>query len=411
MWIVSSGTVGVDGKGKENMKRKFLPVGQGAFFCERFSADECGIPINVVYDCGTVSGLSHLKKIVDQEFKKSDVIDALFISHLHEDHINGIPMLMARCRVKRVYLPLISPIDLALMRLDYETRNRPSMSLDKLLLGDEMMLAEYFVRRMLEDPQNALVEVSRRYNRDTEVSQLNSFVVGVTPQTRQTQGLDDLSEPIFPSVEKGIRASKWRYKTFCIKNDVAVESVMWKFRETFTGDPTPERIAELVKEGCADKKIRKKIRGLYVDIKGGFNSHSLTMCSENIDSGCRQVIDKGLCNGNMFSYVMPGDVASGCLYTGDFNASNIKYWLQMKSAYKDNWKRIGCVQVPHHGSQYSFNDGILNKETYHVISAGLGNHHHHPSGRVLGKYQRSNIFPFVVTQDPRSMFCTDVNLK
>ena len=393
------------------MKRKFLPVGQGAFYCERFSADECGVPVNVVYDCGTVSGLNHLKKVVDREFKETDVIDALFISHLHEDHINGIPMLMARCQVKRVYLPLMSPTDLALMRLDYETRNRPHQHWDKLLSGDEAVAAESFVRMMLDDPSNALREVAQRNNSGTEVSQLNSFVVGITPQTQQTQGVDDLSEPIFSGDKKRGYASNWRYKTFCVKNEDVVKSVIWKFRETFTVMPTPERIAELVKEGCANKDIKKKIRGLYADIKGEFNSHSLTMCSDSVTSECRQAIDKGLCNENVQPYVVPDDAASGCLYTGDFNASNIRYWLQMKSAYNDNWTRVGCVQVPHHGSPHSFNDGILKEEAYHVISAGFGNQHHHPSGRVLGKYRRNNIFPFVVTQDPRSMFCTDVNLK
>lgn len=64
-----------------SMKRMFLPVGQGALHVERFSVGE----------------------------------------HLHEEHINGIPFLMERCHVKRVYLSLISPVVLALMRLDFET--------------------------------------------------------------------------------------------------------------------------------------------------------------------------------------------------------------------------------------------------------------------------------------------------
>lgn len=40
------------------MQRLFLPVGQGAFYCEKFSEEDfCG-KVNVVYDCGSLSGLS-----------------------------------------------------------------------------------------------------------------------------------------------------------------------------------------------------------------------------------------------------------------------------------------------------------------------------------------------------------------
>ena len=37
------------------MKRMFLPVGQGAFYCEKFLSK--GGKINIVYDCGTTSGM------------------------------------------------------------------------------------------------------------------------------------------------------------------------------------------------------------------------------------------------------------------------------------------------------------------------------------------------------------------
>lgn len=392
------------------MKRKFLPVGQGAFYCERFFAEECEVPVNVVYDCGTVSGLNHLKKIVDREFKETDVIDALFISHLHEDHINGIPMLMARCQVKRVYLPLISPTDLALMRLDYETRNRPSLALDKILLGNEALSAELFVRRMLEDPQVALSEIARSHNRNIEILQLDCYIAGVTPQTQPSQGVEDLSGSVFSSAEKRTCVSNWHYKTFCIKNDEAVKSVMMKFRKSFVGEATPERIAELVKEGCKDKEIKKKIRGLYAGIKGKFNSHSLTMCSGSSSDACRQTISWVTDCSSSLSYKVPSEVANGCLYVGDFDASNYNYWMQINSVYNGFWKDIGCIQVPHHGSRYSFNDELLKDGMYYVISAGFGNQHHHPSGFVLEKFQRRNIFPFVVTQDPHSIFCTDVNV-
>lgn len=392
------------------MRRMFLPVGQGAFYLERFSADECSRTVNVVYDCGTLSGLAYLKKIIDYEFKDYHVIEALFISHLHEDHINGIPFLMEKCHVKRVYLPLLSPTDLALMRLDFETRNRSSLAFDKLLIEDEVMMSKMFVRRMLDNPRNTLREISRRYNRDTTIFELDSFSREIMQQERMGQGIKDLSAEILGDAGTEHDKVVWRYKTFCIKNEDAVNSVMRKFAATFAGDATPERIAGVVKEGCKDKEMKRKIRGLYDSIKGHFNSHSLTMCSESVNANDRQNPECGL-DKDVSPYSLPPNTASGCLYTGDFDAANSKCWNQLHLAYNESWRNVGCVQVPHHGSRYSFNDAILTMEAYHVISAGLGNNHHHPSRHILGEYQRRNIVPFVVTQDPRSKIRMDVSLK
>ena len=392
------------------MKRMFLPVGQGAFYFERFSVEECGQCVNIVYDCGSLSGLKHLKKIVNYEFEKTDVIDALFISHLHEDHINGIPLLMERCHVKRVYLPLISPVDLALMRLDFETRSRPSLASDKLSIENDAQMLEMFVRGMLVNPRRTLHEISRRYNRDTIIFELDSFSDGLTQHGVLRQGIKDLSAEIFGVSGKEHSNVVWRYKTFCIKNEYAVNSVIRKFAEMFAGEATPERIAELIKEASKDKNTRTKIRGLYASLKGEFNSHSLTVCSESFNADNRQMFYNELSKDSAL-YRLPSDTASGCLYTGDFEASNIRYWNQLKSAYNESWGNIGCVQVPHHGSSHNFNDAMLMMEAYHVISAGFGNNHHHPSRYVLGKYQCGNIFPFVVTQDPRSKISMNVSVK
>ena len=50
------------------MQRLFIPVGQGAFYCEKFSEEDfCG-KVNVVYDCGSTSGLSVLKAEIARSF-------------------------------------------------------------------------------------------------------------------------------------------------------------------------------------------------------------------------------------------------------------------------------------------------------------------------------------------------------
>ena len=69
--------------------RVFHPVGQGGFYTEAFDDNHM-----VVYDCG---GTSHIdvERCIDSLFteQKSPQIEAVFISHLHEDHINGLQYL------------------------------------------------------------------------------------------------------------------------------------------------------------------------------------------------------------------------------------------------------------------------------------------------------------------------------
>lgn len=68
--------------------RTFHPVGQGAFYSERFYEDGRSEAIyKIVYDCGTSWGsVMKAKKVVAKAFDKKDVIDYLFISHLDYDH-------------------------------------------------------------------------------------------------------------------------------------------------------------------------------------------------------------------------------------------------------------------------------------------------------------------------------------
>ncbi|MGN0413598.1 MAG: hypothetical protein ACI4FV_11240 [Lachnospiraceae bacterium] len=43
------------------MIRKFLPVGQGAFYCECFDNLVAGESINIIYDCGSSSEIKNVE--------------------------------------------------------------------------------------------------------------------------------------------------------------------------------------------------------------------------------------------------------------------------------------------------------------------------------------------------------------
>ena len=85
--------------------RIFHPVGQGAFYTESFNDQEM-----VVYDCGGNSSLK-MKEYLDKFLTKSPQqgIEAIFISHLHDDHINGLQYLLDNSKGQhQLYIPQLT---------------------------------------------------------------------------------------------------------------------------------------------------------------------------------------------------------------------------------------------------------------------------------------------------------------
>ena len=85
------------------MLRSFLPVGQGSFCLEQFKNGEN--KINIVYDCGTSTKSFDINKEIRANFDKGEDILLVFISHLHEDHVNGLEYLLNYCNVKNIIFP------------------------------------------------------------------------------------------------------------------------------------------------------------------------------------------------------------------------------------------------------------------------------------------------------------------
>ena len=78
---------------KVQVQRIFYPVGHGAFYVETFH-DCKGKFFTFVYDCGS-SNKNLIKKCIEDAVNKGDFIkiNALFISHFDEDHVNGLEYL------------------------------------------------------------------------------------------------------------------------------------------------------------------------------------------------------------------------------------------------------------------------------------------------------------------------------
>ena len=108
---------------KMNVTRTLHPIGQGAFYTEKFEYD--GQQCNVVFDCGGT------EKFIEKEVKGycdslpcdneslKPTIDAVFISHFHEDHVNGLETLLNKAEVKCIFLPLLNDDEVYALSLSF----------------------------------------------------------------------------------------------------------------------------------------------------------------------------------------------------------------------------------------------------------------------------------------------------
>lgn len=100
------------------------------------------------------------------------------------------------------------------------------------------------------------------------------------------------------------------------------------------------------------------MRAAYKKVPGGLNSNSMTLYSGmnnkreiSVFQGDRK---KNYCLPcYKMDYCLPCCRVNnvGCLYTGDYNASKVDTFSDLRRKYEYYWYSIKFIQVPHHGSE------------------------------------------------------------
>lgn len=342
------------------MIRTIHPVGQGAFYTETFGNDV------IVYDCGSKSGEEFLHREIDT--LKGKTVKALFISHFHVDHINGIEYLLSICKVEYIFVPFLS---------------------DELKIYYACLAEDGFCREFVIDSQKAIDSATRK--------QGNPKVIYVSSESNDSEDENtfDLNNdnnvvinsiPSGTSVTYGTNNLIWEYIPLNLPN-VDLES---KLRYEIAEKIDINRICELDRilwdelKRCFNRKIHSNSR----------NKFSMVLYS----GSCSCVyVDEICCNYYKSSgepeekklYVSRfepfGNMRNGCLYTGDCKLENEMY-SKILEKYAKKIDNIHVFQIPHHGSKYNFNSEVFNdfkKSEIFFMSVGLKNGHRHPSKDVL----------------------------
>ncbi len=390
------------------MHRRFLPIGQGAFYWEQFCnhRSENDNQINVVYDCGSLSGNSLLHKQIDDCFDPGEKIHAVFLSHFDEDHVNGLEYLLRHTQVEHIFFPLLTNEDKALIFLQHLVNSASAdeqafwlrFALEPLETIKQMGLnyAPTLHPVRTEDENEDSVEfrgnILERYYRQVRVRMVSS------------------GENVFEIVcgsEEGIQSIHkldWLYIPFHFREKVKRNILKENLKERL-GTCNPEELLDCLKN---NPLYRADIKEAYSKIPGGFNTNSMTLFSGTKSEHFAQFLihHKCPCKGHCFP------IKPGALYMGDYDTSGSQKWQQLQRAYEEYIPYIGCLQVPHHGSKHNFNFKLLDMLScqVYVISAGLNNKYDHPDGDVVKQIVLSGKYFGIVTEQPWSEITMDVIL-
>lgn len=356
------------------IQRFFHPIGQGAFYSERHTS--CNI--NIVYDCGTTNPSSLAKqRVVNQSFRKDEIIHILFISHFDKDHISLIDTLKTTVqRIERVVIPLLNNEEKIFLSSIYRILGEDSLA--ELVSNPN----EFFER------ETHIIGV--KPSSDTEIGEITPINVSEIQSGTQII-LNDLNDWVYIpfNYQYKIRSNEFQ-------NKLKKEGI-----DVYKLKTDPEYIL--------DAEVKKTIKDIYKDISGNINENSMFLYSGPLSLENSNIhYWRGRCwRDNIFCWHFdyythrcnPHRVA--CLYTGDSDLKKV----DVTTIYSKYWDIIGTIQIPHHGSLPSFDVNVL-KEKFFLcpISVGKNNSYGHPSQIVILEILSNRCFPILITEDADSTF-------
>ena len=362
--------------------RTFHPVGHGAFYTERFYDGSGKCIFTAVFDCGCFEAakkgvnhhLNHINTTIQNTFNANDVIDVLFISHFHTDHINGIDFLLKHCDIKRIYIPILTPrvILEAFLFNCIQTGSTDN-------IGNELI--EKFATSQI--PNVTQIRSNRTNQKDVQLKEVeitlnhNRFL---SSHSRLCHS--NISWTFIPFNLLEGQMNKLLYKRSPLKRLVRNRQVDFVKLHKFITSKSISQLQQIYKQA----------------LKVEHNSYSMTVLSYYSQYNPKNTQYQIWWNNNIIQNIS----LINCLYMGDFEA-NANYPKQntnidaLRSFYSTRWRGIGLLQVPHHGSKHNYDDKLYDVQRLCVISHGDPDKYHHPDICVVNRIQQHHCTPIDVT--------------
>ena len=387
----------------KNAKFTFHPVGQGLFYSGKIMLlPYRGYEFNFVYDCGSDSGESFLNDSIDnyRDYLNNDIIDVLFISHLDRDHVNGIKYLIKEKKVKRIYLPYLTPCERLFVAIRQRKRD---------IVNDQ----EYL--EFLKSPHNYIHNLNENIsiiyingNSEKEIENNNfaneneftdNLEVGERPNSEDFNNNEIFKKgngKLFykniwefylyhESIGKGNKVFNDKYKNLTKEELIKILDKKGDTFETLYKSKTEKRNKfNFNKESLVvlHKPITYKTGQLFKHYNDYFIPHYFNR------HYCKYCYSKAF---RFNEKNKPKNSWGATLLTGDIGLNQIENSLYIKSQLEN----VLVFHVPHHGSKTNWKEQYLDLLNYKgrtiaILSFGYGNTHGHPHHIVLNDLDKEN---------------------
>ena len=392
-----------------HVHQMFHAVGHGTFFTGMIDSDQ-GNQFHWIYDCGSKRPTRVIAEMDGLEawprWAHDKDLDLLVVSHFDNDHVNGLEELLRRHRVRYLALPYIGL--------------RDRLGLAASLGGDDVASAATSLFSL--DPIRYLESRGLTNRVDTIVMIQGGKGEGVGDNSYDWPGPDKAPEQfertrgaggsgleeeygITSSSSDGPRTTVWPHQ-------LPLRAGLFPLEFTFFNTALPGTVANRSKatlpEIRADVETvlqryrlldptqspkrdwRQSLRACYEKHfgSGGPERNNISLCVL-VRPFCNDVEQCGLFSGcslgeGIWVWEVPvvPEEPRALLLTGDL-ALNPKSISEMRRHFQDwRWREIAVAQVPHHGSQHSWERGnaalFPGPAFVHCIpTSSRGNHHPH----------------------------------
>lgn len=350
----------------ERVTRTFYPVGQGAFYRERFVFSDKSV-FNIVYDCGTETpkGKYYIDNIISGW--KDECIDILFISHFHVDHISKVSELIENIKVKLLIAPFLTLDDKKYIKIDIlndcTEKNNEEINYDQIINAFSIIdnIGETFKNNVDKIKLVAKERINKTFdNRNVEVIEEGNISQILNNEKFKNTWILDSFVALPTNKREIINIFKTKFRDINEINSIGK-----------------------IKDILEDKIERNKLKELYGD---NIHKFCLVLYSGPANNGIFQHNYKYCKERNCQLPYFPScknTKPAGCLYTGDFETKDENSVEEFVKHFNRYFEKIGCLQLPHHGSENNFIDLFLSFDCFYVCCYGKNNRYGHPSNNVL----------------------------
>ena len=434
--------VGLQGGNAMEVTRIQYPVGQGCFHAGRI---EWGSPdsrfsddFHYVYDCGSSSGSAVLQDAVAEWRSQVPRLDALFVSHLDTDHVNGIDRLLASVAVGTVYIPYVDVATHVFDILEAEADGALSASLLEAWLDPGSWFGRRGVARIVRvrpsrddgPPAPEPEPVDDDGPGEAPPPSIGSPPkAGFDAKTPPRLSPGPIGERDYVTIDSGtmVVANPGTGRPWVLVPHVdpasnANRHAFYREVRRVLGLPPRWRLkADRLATALRDVGARKRLRQCYQQIISGGSGRRHNRVSMSLYSGPAPEGERlrwwryvALAQTEQWplwrlhavppDYLSSEQAAVGWVGTGDASLNLAKVRAAWKRSFNPFSDQIATLLLPHHGSRRSFDPSLLDwpSLTLCVASAGAPSQYGHPHRRVIHEVVRRAKVLHHVSQRPQT---------